>query len=70
MRPFNKTTATSVRTHPFSTLCPTPLGKLPVWVEAFSVIAKLRVIFRNLRLKLYPGQDWHQAANKRGAGDQ
>ena len=31
MRPFNKTTATLVRTHPFSTLCPTPLGKSPVW---------------------------------------
>ena len=30
MRPFNKTTATLVRTHPFSTLCPTPLGKSPV----------------------------------------
>ena len=28
MRPFNKTTATLVRPHPFSTLCTTPLGKL------------------------------------------
>ena len=26
MRPFNKTTATFVRPHPFSTLCPTPIG--------------------------------------------
>ena len=32
MRPFNKTTATLVRPHPFSTLCPTPLGKSPVWI--------------------------------------
>ena len=32
MRPFNKTTATLVRTHPFSTLCPTPLGKSPVCI--------------------------------------
>ena len=31
MRPFNKTTATLVRPHPFSTLCPTPLGNSPVW---------------------------------------
>ena len=30
MRPFNKTTATLVRPHPFSTLCPTPLGNSPV----------------------------------------
>ena len=30
MRSFNKTTATLVRPHPFSTLCPTPLGKSPV----------------------------------------
>ena len=30
MRPFNKTTATLVRPRPFSTLCPTPLGKSPV----------------------------------------
>ena len=30
MRPFNKTTATLVRPHPFSTLCTTPLGKM--WV--------------------------------------
>ena len=29
--PFNKTTATLVRPHPFFTLCPTPLGKSPVW---------------------------------------
>ena len=28
MRPFNKTTATLVRPHPFSTLCTTPLGKM------------------------------------------
>ena len=28
--PFNKTTAHLVRPHPFSTLCPTPLGKSPV----------------------------------------
>ena len=27
-RPFNKTTATLVRPHPFSTLCTTPLGKM------------------------------------------
>ena len=27
---FNKTTAHLVRPHPFSTLCPTPLGKSPV----------------------------------------
>ena len=34
MRPFNKTTATLVRPHPFSTLCPTPLGNSPVclWI--------------------------------------
>ena len=32
MRPFNKTTATLVRPRPFSTLCPTPLGKSPVCV--------------------------------------
>ena len=31
MRPFNKTTATLVRPHPFSTLCPTPLGNSLVW---------------------------------------
>ena len=30
MRPFNKTKATLVTTHPFSTLCPTPLGNSPV----------------------------------------
>ena len=30
-RPFSKTTATLVRPHPFSTLCPTPLGNSPVW---------------------------------------
>ena len=30
MRPINKTTATLVRPHPFSTLCPTPLGNSPV----------------------------------------
>ena len=32
MRPFNKTTlvTTLVRPRPFSTLCPTPLGKSPV----------------------------------------
>ena len=30
MRPFNKTTATLVRPHPFSTLCPTPIGNSPV----------------------------------------
>ena len=28
MRPFNKTAATLVRPHPFSTLCTTPLGKM------------------------------------------
>ena len=32
MRPINKTTATLVRPHLFSTLCPTPLGNSPVWV--------------------------------------
>ena len=30
-RPFNKTAATLVRPHPFSTLCTTPLGKLMLW---------------------------------------
>ena len=30
MRAFNKTAATLVRPHPFSTLCTTPLGKM--WV--------------------------------------
>ena len=30
-RPFNKTTATLVRPHPFSTLCTTPLGKMTLW---------------------------------------
>ena len=33
MRPFNKTTATLVRPHPFSTLCPTPIGNSPVWPD-------------------------------------
>ena len=33
MRPFNKTTATLVRPHPFSTLCPTPIGNSPVWCQ-------------------------------------
>ena len=35
MRPFNKTTATFVRHHPFSTLCPTPIGNSPVWTDGF-----------------------------------
>ena len=30
-RPFNKTAATLVRPHPFSTLCTTPLGKMTLW---------------------------------------
>ena len=30
-RPFNKTAATLMRPHPFSTLCTTPLGKMWVW---------------------------------------
>ena len=32
MRPFNKTTATLVKPHPFSTLCPTPIGNSPVCI--------------------------------------
>ena len=46
MRPFNKTTATLVRPRPFSTLCPTPLGKSPVWSSSVSdlLFIKLRII--------------------------
>ena len=36
MRPFNQTTATLVRPHPFSTLCTTPLGKMLVWQPVFA----------------------------------
>ena len=32
-RPFNKTTATLVRPHPFSTLCTTPVGKMMLCVQ-------------------------------------
>ena len=39
MRSFNKTTATLVRPLPFSTLCPTPLGKSPVWLRQTSQAA-------------------------------
>ena len=41
MRPFNKTTATLVRPHPFSTLCPTPLGNSPVWIQSWQLQAVL-----------------------------
>ena len=47
MRPFNKTTATLVRPHPFSTLCPTPLGKSPVCF-GFNPDASLVVAFFGL----------------------
>ena len=39
MRPFNKTTATLVRPHPFSTLCPTPLGNSPVCFSERDVLS-------------------------------
>ena len=47
MRPFNKTAATLclVRPHPFSTLCPTPIGNSPVW---FSAHTNINIIFYHL----------------------
>ena len=42
MRAFNKTAATLVRPHPFSTLCTTPLGKMWVCDYENSNFAKVR----------------------------
>ena len=37
-RPFNKTAATLVRPHLFSTLCTTPLGKMTLWMFNCSIL--------------------------------
>ena len=39
MRPFNKTTATLVRPHLFSTLCTTPIGKMTLCHNLSSLAA-------------------------------
>ena len=42
---FNKTTAHLVRPHPFSTLCPTPLGKSPVWHLCYMLVLAICLEF-------------------------
>ena len=45
MRPFNKTTATLVRPHLFSTLCTTPLGKMTLWLASNFGVKRLYSTF-------------------------
>ena len=42
-RPFNKTAATLVRPHLFSTLCTNPLGKMTLWYTTLSWKRLLRI---------------------------
>ena len=53
-RPFNKTTATSVRPHPFSTLCTTPLGKMTLWNIGLTFSKQRWYIYSNRDNVLFP----------------
>ena len=59
MRPFNKTTATLVRPHPFSTLCPTPLGNSPVWAMHHVIVSWSRRLEISRYLDIYCGSGEH-----------
>ena len=52
MRPFNKTTATLVRPHPFSTLCPTPLGNSPVCTDLGSAYVPQLIVLVRMKIKV------------------
>ena len=64
MRPFNKTTATLVRPHPFSTLCTTPLGKMTLclWLSLvfyfFIIFKTIYVLISKIHFMHFPSKYW------------